>query len=130
METKEYHLSDIVSITTGRPVSNRHIEGVYDILNFMTGDNLFTHQLGRASKECGPVILEQHPQLKKINSDECSTDNWQEWINGLVEKYGEWLPIAPVGEGQHMKINPVAELESMIGDLSKVVVCEVGEREI
>ncbi|MDY6895324.1 MAG: hypothetical protein SVO01_07925, partial [Thermotogota bacterium] len=91
---------------------------------------LFTHQLGRASKECAPAILEQHPQLKEINSDECNTDNWKQWIDGLVKKHGEWLPITPLSEGQHLHINPIAEAEAMMGDPSKVVVCEVGEREI
>ena len=63
MQTKQFHLGDVLSITTGRLVSPRHIDGVYDILNFMTGDNLFTHQLPRASDECKPYLVAQFPQL-------------------------------------------------------------------
>lgn len=47
MNTRNFHLGDILSVTTGCLLSPRRMEGVYDILNFMTADNLFTHQLGR-----------------------------------------------------------------------------------
>jgi hypothetical protein len=67
MQTKRYHLGDILSITTGRLVSPRHMDGVYDILNFMTGDDLYTHQLPRAADECRPYLAKQFPQLSKID---------------------------------------------------------------
>ena len=68
MKTKKFHLGDVLSITTGRLVSPRHMDGVYDILNFMTGDNLFTHQLPRASDECKPHLLAQFPQLAEVDT--------------------------------------------------------------
>lgn len=50
MTTKTFHLGDILTITTGRLVSPRHMEGVYDILNWMTGEDLLvTHQIPRWS---------------------------------------------------------------------------------
>lgn len=49
-EGKRFHLGDVLSITTGHLLSPRHMEGVYEILNHMTGDQLFTHQLPRASR--------------------------------------------------------------------------------
>lgn len=58
-----FHISDILSVTTGRLVSYRHIDGVYAILNFMTGDSLFTHQLPRASRECESSLRAQFPNL-------------------------------------------------------------------
>ena len=66
-ETKQFDLSDVLSITTERLVSSRHMEGVYDILNWMTDDNLFTHQLPRASRECKPWLLRWFPELLAIN---------------------------------------------------------------
>jgi hypothetical protein len=32
MPTKQFHISDVLSITTGRLVSTRHMTGVYDLL--------------------------------------------------------------------------------------------------
>ena len=40
METKEFHLGDILTITTGLSLSNRDLKGIYDILDFMAGDRL------------------------------------------------------------------------------------------
>ena len=35
------------------------MDGIYDILNFLTGDNLYTHQLPRAMRECEPWLRAQ-----------------------------------------------------------------------
>ena len=50
MEAKVvYDLGTVLSVTTGTLLTK--IGNVYKILNYMTGDNLFTHQLPRVSKE-------------------------------------------------------------------------------
>ena len=60
---KEFHISDVLSVTTPYLLSTRHIDGVYDILNFLCKDNLYTHQLPRASREVEPWLRTQFPQL-------------------------------------------------------------------
>ena len=114
--TKKFHLGDVLSITTGRLVSTRHIGGVYDILNFMTGDNLFTHQLPRASRECALILLEQHPQLKEINADLVDKDNWKEWLGEQVKLYGEELTVSPLKTGAYEYIDPIFEIMAMKPD--------------
>ena len=59
--SKQFHLGDVLSVTSDFLLSPRKIDGVYDILNYMTGDDLYTHQLPRASKECKPWLLRKHP---------------------------------------------------------------------
>ena len=120
---KKYHIGDILSITTGKLVSPRHIDGVYDILNFMTGDNLFTHQLGRGSDECRPWLKAQHPQLKSIDTSNINPDNWQDWLLKMVDQYGEYLDVEPLPEGVHDSIDPLTELSRMVPE-KKVVVIE------
>lgn len=93
---KKFHLSDILTITTGKLVSTRHMEGVFDILNYMTDDNLFTHQLPKANQECIQYLLEQYPQLKDINSNEVNSNNWKEWLNEQINKFGEELEVAVI----------------------------------
>lgn len=63
---RQFHLGDILTITTGRLVSPRHMDGVYDILNYMTGDTLFTHALPRASRECEEPLREMYPWLRAV----------------------------------------------------------------
>jgi hypothetical protein len=67
-ETKSFHIGDVLSITTGRLVSPEHIDGVYKILNWMTRDNLCTHQLPRVSEECEPWLLRWFPELSKAET--------------------------------------------------------------
>ncbi len=101
MGNKNFHIGDVLSITTGCLVSPRKMEGVYDILNFMTGDNLFTHQLPRASDECKPYLFKQYPQLKDVvDASSVTPENWQEWIDQQVARFGENLTVCPIPAGQ------------------------------
>lgn len=120
---KQFHIGDVLSITTGRLVSSRHIEGVYDILNYMTGDNLFTHQLPRAAKQCKPALLVQHPRLAAVDVAEITQENWQWWLDEQVALYGETLSVEPLRPGDYEQVDPVQEAEEMMGQ-DRVVVVE------
>lgn len=143
---KNFHISDILSVTTGRLVSNRHIEGVYDILNFLTGDNLFTHQLPRASRECEPWLKTQFPYLFPDNpaikkaldglsalieldggDQEAIAKTLKAWTDGIrnsakfPETLPEFLPVYEMGADMHTHIDPVEELSAMVGDDNKII---------
>ena len=113
MATKKFHLGDVLSITTGRLVSPRHIDGVYDILGFMTGESLFTHQLPRASDVCKPALFEQHPQLKDVDASSVNEKNYKQWLAKQVAKYGEKLSVSPLADGKYEAKNPIEELHEM-----------------
>ena len=141
MQTKQFHLGDVLSITTGRLVSPRHIDGVYDILNFMTGDNLFTHALPRASDECKPYLVAQFPQLSadKMDSalaelgDALKTKTGKaeaekivaDWLAKQVAKYGEMFAVNSIPTDAHEVKNPIAEAAEMMGGPEKVIVVNV-----
>lgn len=122
---KEFDLGDILSVTTGCLVSTRHIDGVYDILNYMTGDNLFTHQLPRAMRECKEPLLAQHPQLRPIvfrSSDHDTKETVYAWLDRVKKVFGNTLPVEPLSEGIHEFKDPIAELDQMAGNKPVVVV--------
>ena len=104
MSTKRFHISDILSISTGCLVSNDHIGGVCKILNHMTGDNLFTHQIPLACDAVKPDLLQQFPWLKVIpkptlsGEAECVT-----WVASIADVHGEWHEVesAPLAWGKH-----------------------------
>jgi len=121
--TRTFHLGDILSITTSRLVSPRHIEGVYDILDFMTGEDLMTHQLPRAARECEGPLLAQHPDLaaavppEKFGDDpESAKEAVDRWLAGQVAVYGETRDVAPLAAGDHTSIDPLEELRMMRPD--------------
>lgn len=114
MNTRTFDIGDVLSITTDYLVSERGMEGVYDILNFLTGDNLFTHQLPRASQEMRPVILKQHPNLEAIPDANVTRDNWRGWLAEQVALFGPTLELSPAQGHEHERIDPLSELAEKI----------------
>jgi hypothetical protein len=120
--TRCFHLGDVLSITTGKLVSPRLIDGVYDILNFMTGDNLFTHQIPRASRECEPHLLRQHPQLATVSTESVDAQTWRSWLDAQVQQFGEYLDVEPIPQDDHVRKEPLTELIEMVGPERVIVV--------
>ncbi len=113
-DSRDFDISDVLSITTGCLVSTRHIDGVYDILNFMTGESLFTHALPRASRICGPVLLQQHPQLAAVDASGVDTTNWQAWLAAQRQAFGDTFTVQPLSSGEYESKNPLTELAEMM----------------
>jgi len=129
---KDFHISDVLSITDGRLLSVNGMDGLYKILDYMTDEKLFTHQLPRASKVCAPAILQQHPILQsgemqfalgELTAMLASTlDDDKErlilgWLSKLTSgKYGidvpEFLVISPITN--YERKNPLTELAEMV----------------
>lgn len=113
-ETRDFDLGDILSITTGLLVSPRHIGGVYDILNWMTGENLYTHQLGRAAEAAKPVLLERYPKLADVwIPREIGADGWMGWLDGQKKLYGHTLPVPKIPEGKYRPMGPIEEAQAI-----------------
>jgi hypothetical protein len=124
MTSKQFHLGDVLSITDGRLMSPRHMDGIYDILNFMTGDSLFTHQLPRAMKECQPYLLKQHPQLAGIEIGPITPDTFKSVLESLCAEYGEYLMVDALPKHAHEFIDPESELAETIHP-SKIIKVQV-----
>lgn len=114
MTTTLHPLADILSITTGRLLSRQHMGGVYTILGHLTGENLMTHQLPRAADHCGPVLLEQHPQLVGVEPPQgIDAPDLMAWLLNAENQYGEMLPVQPIADWQRQ--DPIEELCDMVG---------------
>jgi len=104
----------IVSVVTGRLYCN--IDEIYKLLNFLTDDNLFTHQLPRASYFCKPFLYSQFLWLYQINFDEYNTKNWRGWIKDIISKVGEEFEVDNIQTLKEWKyISPINELINMRG---------------
>ncbi len=118
MTTRAFHLGDILSVTTSRLVSPRHMGGVYDILSWMTGESVATYQIPRVTGECVGPLLAQHPDLAGVRvpggfgdgTPESAKRDVDSWLAGMVAVYGETREVAPLGPDEHARIDPAAEL--------------------
>lgn len=125
MQSKQFHLGDVLSITTGKLMSPRLIEGVYDILNFMTRDSLFTHQLHRARNECAPHLLRQHPQLADVKIEGVTPESFNQILEDLCAEYGQTLMVTQLPEHAHEFIDPMSELAEKVHP-DKIIKLEAG----
>jgi len=98
------------------------MDAVYDVLNFLTRDNLFSHQLPRAFRECQPWVLRQHPQLAAIDHSAVNEENWKTWLSEQEALFGAALTLEPIPRDDHAVRDPLAELAEMIGDKPVIVV--------
>lgn len=107
----KFPLNQVLTITTGRLLCD--IGDVYGILNFLTGDNLFTHQLPRGVEFCQPKILEQYPELAEVDDSGVTSENWREWLDKMKSKLPAEYELSPLENWKSR--NPIEEAEEMIG---------------
>lgn len=118
-ETKSIPIGDILSILTDRLVSHDHMGGVYNILDWMTGESLFTHQLTRAAEVCKPALTTIFPDLAKIEYPESLGQNEIaifDWVDRMGEEHGEWFEVPRLSEGFWTHIDPLTELIDALGE--------------
>lgn len=124
MTTKSFHISDLLSISTGALVSHEHIGGVYKILNHLTGDDLMTHQLPLAADATRPDLLQQHPWLRDIKAPEFrDVDHVHAWVDDQAAFHGRWHDVVAVPQswGVH---NPLTDLANMRPDMPVIVIVD------
>lgn len=121
MASREFHLGDILSVTGDKLVSPRLIDGVYDIMGFLTGQTLWTHQLVVMHGECRRELLRQHPDLEAIDDSTVTRENAFQWLDMQIAKYGEKRLVSPILFCEQR--DPLSDLIGMVGK-DKVTVIE------
>lgn len=119
---RKFHIGDVLSVITNKILPPNGIGGLYNILNYMTGTSVFTHQLPRACEVCKPYILQQHPQLKEVDASEVTPENCLEWCMEQAQKFGLYLEISPLPKGVFQRKDPYTELVEMAGK-ERVIKC-------
>jgi len=115
--SRRFHIGDILSITTGKLVSPRRIDGVYDILGYMTDDAPYTTQLGRFAEECLPYLEQQLGEAIKPYSEVPGTIvdrlSLYKWLHSVTDAMSgdPFLKVGKIGEQDHATIDPMTELE-------------------
>ena len=107
---KDFDLGTVLSITHGYLLAPNGIEGVYDILNYMTNSSLWTHQLPSAARKCAPVIFAQHPWLRGVKVESIDRDNWLARLADLKAAHGETVALEPLPPDDQLATNPFRDI--------------------
>lgn len=107
-------LADVLTVTTKRLLSWRGMEGVYDTLNLLTGDNLFTHQLPRAREWAAPMLLRQRPDLDVECPSFTGDESVRAFVKDMEAKYGLTVDVDLDDFTGWTQMDPIAELKAMM----------------
>lgn len=113
-ETKTFTLGQVLTITHGRMLCP--VGDIYNILNWMTGESLMTHQLPRASRESEDFLRQQFPELDTIDVESATITNEAEGralLESLAPQYGTHRDVLPLAAEDHTVIDPLEELRMM-----------------
>lgn len=116
MTARSFHLGQLLTITGTAMVSPNHMAGVYQIIDFVTGQKHMTHQLPRAADEIKPWLLHQHPWLAQITVPEGldSKDKVLTWLVKATDQWGAMHEVEQLPFGGYVGREPLTELEEMI----------------
>lgn len=120
MRQKEFPVSSVLMVATGRLLYDDGMDEIYEILNFMTNDNLLTHQLPRAFKECKPHVLKRYPAMKAasaelsekldgVNDTETKRQILTEWLAVQTAQFGKMLKVEQIPTEEHAVKDPLSE---------------------
>ncbi|GGW15763.1 hypothetical protein GCM10018980_51730 [Streptomyces capoamus] len=113
-DSRAFALADVLSVTTEKLLSRRHMDGIYDILSYMTGQSLFTPQLPDACDKAKPALLEQHPQLVDVcPPDGLDRHDLLAWLTEAERVHGETLDVQPLTDWQHR--DPIEDACDKVG---------------
>lgn len=119
-----YRVGDLLAVTTGLMLSPTGVDGLYGVVDGISGQQHMTHQLGRAAEEIRPYVLWLHPWLADIPRPEHIPDRAAllVWLGEVATVYGEYHDVPTMPFGEYIGREPIAELQEMVGDKPIIVV--------
>lgn len=115
------HIGDLLSVITGIMLAPGGFGDVHRLLDHLTGDTLFTHQLPRAFDFVKPIMAERYPALAAIDVPKDVGARFKEWLASTVATHGEFFDVDPIAGNQWERRDPISEAQAMFGDRMLVV---------
>lgn len=115
-KTKLFPIDAVMSTLTGVLVSENGIGGVYEVLNWMTGESVYTHQIPRISHEARPVMIALYPDMQAAIEEAAHVNgqNWRQWLATWTDRYGAEIAVPVMNIAEHERIDPMSELAEKV----------------
>lgn len=118
--TKQFKLGAVLTALSGIMLA-ADVSEVYEILNFLVDDDLYTHQLPRAFSYVQPYLKLQFPQFENIQWGTVDKDTWKEFVVDLEAQHGSTLDVCAINTHGWQHVHPIEELGNMMGDKPIIV---------
>lgn len=86
---KTFTLGQVLTVTSGRMLCEGGMKDLYEILNYLTGDEIYTHQIPSALDQCRPYVLSSYPFIETIDVYGINRANFIESISDMKMRYGD-----------------------------------------
>ncbi len=113
---RQFDLGAILNITTNRIFTN--MNDVCEVLNYLTGDDIFIHQLPRVMQVAQPYVLSIYPELTGVGGDIAinSFEDAKTFVDAQKKIYGNQLPLTPMSKTNgYFYIDPLEEADRIKG---------------
>lgn len=100
MTTREFPMAVVISAYSNRLLCP--FDQYRDFLNYMTGTNMYLHDVGRARRAVADELAKQVPELKKTDPPPEKTDsgNANKYVRACSKKAGfEYVELSPMRKG-------------------------------
>ena len=99
---QEFHIGDVLSVTTGRLCPPNKMKGLMDLLQFLEGEIFLDISAPKVARKHLPNLEEQFPELteevledkikeldKRLEKNKDNNETTLEWVEGIAEEYGK-----------------------------------------
>lgn len=111
---RNFDLGTVLTITSGG-ILFTNMDNVYDILNFLSNDKIYSHQIARIIKVAQVYVLEKYPKLDGVGKD--IIFNSEQDVKAFIDEqkiiYGDSFALSPMSEEMYQYIDPIEEMMDM-----------------
>lgn len=112
-EAREFRTAAVLSAVT--PILLCPMGELYELLSFLVGRSVFTHEIPAAMRLASPSITAEHPELIGLDLSHVTPENWSTELALLEARFGVALALHPVGWNTLAEKSPIDTAVELFG---------------
>lgn len=111
---RSFSLGAVLSVISGKLLCE--LDELYQVLNYLTGQSIYTHQIPRAFRVSAPYVATQHPHLAVLDWSGVNNSTYRAWMDEQVRRFGATAELEPLPDGAYDAMHPIDELIEIRGE--------------